>query len=305
MVSFEFFRVGVNENTMHMMRRQSIVLLVGVQTNDNRYTCPVLAVHTWHKSGHKTEMQRSALQGTQNNGGAWSKRDRISTVLTVAGRDIEYKMGLSEDVQIIPVEDVVSVKVNSAVEKAVQHKQTTRLKTPPPEDQSCCQKVTSCCMTKVFCCCNKKRQVVPEHETMDYTAQQASRHILITVEHTRYSHINSSSVVRVLPSDKQAEFYQNHFEVDTLQFYSLHNSAFDEQEYNEQMLASEALARFIMQLKAMVDHYPDQEQLALITRQQPVQLLGIQPMADKVNMVDMEEVTHPAIRSGRAVPSDD
>ena len=247
-------------------------------------------MHTWDKSGHRTEATKGTLQDLENARVAGVKRNRnSSTLVTEVGRNIEYQIGIDEIVQIIPVEDIISIKLSSVIKKEIQQTETTRLKTPPPENRSCWQRVKNC-LIRVFCFWKRRRQVLPIPVTTKTAARQATHKILMTIQHTRFSLIDTTSVVRVLPSNKQAEFYQNHFAVDTLQFYYWHNSTFDGQEHSEQMLASEALTRFVMQLKAMVGHYPDQEQLALIFQQQPVQLLGNQLTTNEVNMVGTYDV---------------
>jgi hypothetical protein len=65
--------------------------------------------------------------------------------------------------------------------------------------------------------------------------------------------------------------------VDIIKFYYLHNEQFEGQEYEEQLRESEALGRVVMQLKAMIGHFPDEPQLQQIIRQNHLHVYGFAP----------------------------
>jgi hypothetical protein len=114
---------------------------------------------------------------------------------------------------------------------------------------------------------------------------KAARTIVVTIEHLRHSLIDTPSNVRVLAHEKQHDFYQKHLAVEPLKFYYLNNAEYEGDGYKKQLEESEALARVVMQLKAMIDHYPDATQLQQIVFQQHVHLFGIEP---KENILALE-----------------
>ena len=250
---------------------------IGVSIGKSEYTCPILAVHTWHKTQQNVRTETGVLHTVGIQGGYSSNTNRNATMLRAAGDKVEFKVGVDEEIQIIPVEDIISIKIATEVKKAVEQKKTARQKSRPAEELSGCEKVKKCCMTNVFCCCCKEEVQAPDYEITMTEKEEATRIITVIIQHVGHSLVHTPSVVRVLPSDKQAEFYQKYQQVNTLKFYYLHNETFDENEYKMNLQDSEALARIVMQLKAMgncntdelqlralVSHFPDESQLKAI-----------------------------------------
>jgi hypothetical protein len=119
--------------------------------------------------------------------------------------------------------------------------------------------------------------VAPQHVIITTDKREAQRNIVVTIEHVHHSLIDTPSVVRVISNDKQQDFYQKHLVKDTIKFYYLHNEQFEGQEYEQQLLESEAMGRVVMQLKAMIGYYPDESQLQQIIHQNHLHVFGFGP----------------------------
>ena len=224
-------------------------------------------MHTWKKTQQNKITETGVLHTVGIPGGYSSNMNRNTTMLTAAGNTVEYKVGVDEEIQMIPVEDIILIKISTQVKKAVEQKKTARQKHKPAEELTCCEEVKNCCMKNFCCCCHKEKLEQPDFEITTNEKQEAARIITVTIEHLRYGLVHTPSLVHVLSEEKKAEFYEKHKKVDTLQFYYLHNETFDENEYKMQLRDSEALARLVMQLKAMDNRYPDEAQLQKIIQQ--------------------------------------
>ena len=239
----------------------------GVPTDKNGYSCPILAVHTWKKTQQNKVTETGVLHTVGISGGYSSNINRNTTMLAEAGNKVEFKVGVDEEIQMIPVEDIILIKISTEVKKAVEQKKTARRKHKLAEKLTCCQEVKNCCMKNFCCCCHVEKIEQPDFEIMTNQKQEAARIITVTIEHLRYGLVHTPSLVHVLSEEKKAEFYEKHKKVDTLQFYYLHNETFDEGEYKMQLRDSESLARLVMQLKAMHNRYPDETQLQKMIQQ--------------------------------------
>lgn len=270
---------------------------LGVSTEKNGYTCPILAVHTWRKTQQNKVTETGVLHTVGIPGGYLSNTNRNTTVLGAAANTVEFKVGVDQEIQMIPVEDILSMKISAEVKKAVEQKRTARQKHKPVEELGCCDEVKKCCMKNFCCCCYKEKTEAPDYEVTTNQKQEAARVITVTIEHLRYGLVHTPSVVHVLSEDKKAEFFDKHKKVDILTFYYLHNEKFHENEYKMQLQASEALARLVMQLKGMHNRYPDETQLQKMIQQNVSQYYG-QKLTEEMALPQGEaEVTTTTARS--------
>jgi hypothetical protein len=271
------------------MIRVVFVIIEGVRTSDNKNTCPVLALHTWNKAKQNVSTQHGHLGLGAGSGGQYA------TQLTQAGKKDEIKTDHDENIIILPIEDIIRIKVSTEVKRTVEQSKTVRIKTPPPEDLSCPDEVKKCCIKNVCCWCCKEKKVAPEHVTMKTERVEASRVIVVSIEQVEHSLLHTPSNVQVLSTANQHEFYQKNLNIlEPLKFYYLHNAEFDNKNYEKNFNESETLARVVMQLKAMVGYYPDQSQLQQIIGQQYVHVFGYQPK-ESVPILPGEGTTETAV----------
>jgi hypothetical protein len=269
----------------------------------NKYTSPVLAIHTWNESIQNTSMHHGRLGLTGGSGGTWLDRNKSSTQLTEAGKTEEKKTDLDADIHIIPVEDIIKVKVSTEIKKAIEQNKVVRVKTPPPEDLSCTDNVKKCCIRNVCCWCCKETKAAPVHVVSMSEKAEADRKIVVTIEYLRHSLIHTPSSVQVQAEDKQHAFYHKHLEVDSLKFYFLHNAEYDGEDYKKQLDESEALARVVMQLKAMIDQYPDPAQLQQLIFLEYSHVFGFQ-YTEHVPIIQGSTALHTLVRI-KSAPNDD
>ncbi|UJR07242.1 hypothetical protein I4U23_011530 [Adineta vaga] len=154
----------------------------------------------------------------------------------------EYKVGINHEIQMLPIEDIISMKISTEVNKAVETvKSVALIPSPPTEKLTCYQK-----MKNVVCCKKKKNEPEPKYDIKTKEKQKATRTIIVTIEYIRYKIV----------------------------FHYLNNEIFDENEYKIQLEECETLARLIVQLKGMNSHYPNEEQLQNIVQQHRIRHFG-------------------------------
>ena len=242
---------------------------LGIRTETKGYTCPLLAVHTSHKSTQNVETQQGTLDTVTGTLG-FMRSDTSAALLTSAAETKEYKVDVDEDIRVIPVEDIISIGVSSGVKKALEEKKSARRKEAPREERGCLDKQKCCsCLP----CC-KEPPVEPEYETVTTHGRKARRSITITIKHVRHSEVHTPSNVEVLPEEEKAKFYLQLLAVDTTKFYYLNDDSYDEAKFKRHLKESETLARIVMQLKAMKKCYPDDSQLEKIIQQHYIHQFG-------------------------------
>jgi hypothetical protein len=233
-------------------------------------------LHTWTKSAQLTKESHGALNINDEQNSNWFGSNQPTTQLVSADVRHQGNIGIDEEIQMIPVEDIISIKVASEIKIVVDNQTTRTAKDLPPEDLSCCETLQKCCIRRVcYCCCTEKK-VAPEFVENTQRTEKAARRIVVTIKHVRHSNVDTPTNVRVLSAIRQAAFYEEQLAVDTVKFYYLHNTEVEKNEYNKQLQDSETLARIIIQLKAMNGHYPDVPQLEQIINQQQIRLFGIE-----------------------------
>ncbi|CAF1470949.1 unnamed protein product [Adineta steineri] len=239
------------------------ILYPGVSTSGDKYTCPILAVHTWDKSMQnvKTEIADLHILGTSN-------KNRNTTMIANANDNVEFKFGINQEIQMLPIEDILSIKISTEVKKAVGQEKTVAIKQAPKDELTCGKKF------KNALCCKKQVAQAPEHQVTTTEKRNATRTITVTIERIHYSLIDTPSHLRVVSEKRQEQFYDSHLKERVIKFHYLNNEIFDENEYMIHLQQCEDLARLVMQLKAMNNHYPDEAQLQSIIQQNHIHHFG-------------------------------
>ena len=142
-----------------------------------------------------------------------------------------------------------------------------------------------------------EKKVVSEQVVEEEVEKEATRAIRMTIKHLSHSLVHTPSNVAVLSADKQKEFYEKQLNVETLQFYYLQSGLFEETDFNNELEQSEALARIVMQLKAISGQYPDPNQLKEIIQQNYSHLFGYKH-SENVAISSNNVLMHTAQASG-------
>ncbi|CAF1552077.1 unnamed protein product, partial [Didymodactylos carnosus] len=193
----------------------------------------------------------------------------------------EENMSADEEVIIIPVEDILSIKYTSDIKKHVKAQDHSRL-VPVADTKGCCDAFR--------CCCCKKKKVEPIRENTIIESKDAQRVITVHIEYSKYSNLDSASNARLLSSADQVAFYKNAFKPDiTLKFYLINNTEFEQANFNRKKEQAENLCRTIMQLKAMkVNNYPNPEELQKIIHQPISEVFG-DPLEERVHSIQTQQ----------------
>lgn len=232
--------------------------------SDNTYTCPVLEIHTWTKYTSKVSVPDVyKIQGV-TVGRIQTKQDIVNRPPGSSLGSHQYKVDLEEKIIIIPVESILSIKYSSELKKEETESRHIRRNIPSSSIKySCCEKFRRCCQ-RTFCCRrDSKKQIYAKSEQIITTNsnQKAERKILITLEYARYSNIDTPSHLRVTSTAFQTNFYDQHFHVDSLEFYLLDNNEFEKTDFDLKRMQGSILCCLVTQLKAMIGRYPDEETL--------------------------------------------
>lgn len=269
------------------IRNGFIRIFPGVRCGDKNYTSPVLAIHTWSKDTSYVKTHAATL-GTTNQSGGFFGPDRSNSVMTNVNQKAEEKLGLDENVQIVPLEDVLAVHVETVVKKATAQQTQRRLKTPPPEDHSCVETTKKWCMANVCCCCCTATVAPAQIVETKREEQSANRVILFMLDYFKHSNVHTPSTVKVLATEKQHEHFKKKLDEEKIKFYYLHNADVNQDNFVNEMKEAEKLARIIIQIKGMSPNYPDPAQLQEIIKQQEAGFFGFasnEEMADRKSVV--------------------
>jgi hypothetical protein len=138
----------------------------------------------------------------------------------------------------------------------------------PRHDEGCCTNF----FNRFRCLCCRKRVLVDLIKRTDIsTGQQAQRMITISIDYSKYSHLESASNARLLSRQEQEAYYRERFEPDTkLEFYLINDTEFDPSNFELKRQQAEGLCRTVMHLKAMTGNYPSENELDSIL-DQPLQ----------------------------------
>ena len=248
---------------------------VGVRAGDKGYTSPVLALHTWSRDAVVVKKSDTTEQLMKENTGIFTA-DRSRAVTTNLDQKRERKLDVNTTIQVIPLEDILSIAIATAVKKAVAHQTSRRAKALPPQDQSCWASTKRCCMVNFCCCCCAPPVVSPDFEETVRDEESATRTIIVTIKYVTHSNVHTASNVKVLPEEKRQEFYKKKFDEDTVKFYYLQNEEVNEANFNTKLKEVESLARIITQIKGMSPNFPDPAQLQEIFRQQETGIFGFE-----------------------------
>ena len=246
---------------------------------DNVYTSPVLEIYTRREAS--MQMVKDEISMTQRYalGGMQTERDNADHNIGPKRKEERRKEEADEQVTVIPVESIISIKYASEMKTDVTEVTQRRLKTPPaPVNLTCCEKVKNWC-GKAFCCCctdsnTKVRSSSPPQYIKRIANQEAERKILMTIEYIRYSNIHTPSHVNVLATSDQTEFYKEKFNTVTLEFYLLNSIDFEQNHYKLIQMQASTVCRLVTQLKSMAGHYPDEQTLKQIIGKSAMFLFG-------------------------------
>ena len=137
--------------------------------------------------------------------------------------------------------------------------------TPPEEKEDCC---TRCCNPFRCWCCRKKKLVDIIKRTDTVAEQRARRVMTISIDYSKYSNLDSASNARLLSTEQQLAYYKDNFKPDTkLKFYLVNNTEVDSSNFELKKKQAETLCRTVMQLKAMRNFYPSEDELEKILDQ--------------------------------------
>ncbi|CAF4282701.1 unnamed protein product [Rotaria sp. Silwood2] len=259
------------------------LLHAGIRMTDNVYTSPVLEIHTWRRAMTQIAVNEAATTQRIALGGIQTARDTADHHLGPAGGVERRKLELEEEITVIPIESIISIKSASDVKKGQTEYKTLRQKTPVVIQLSCCERIVRWC-NRTFCCCccccdNSNHQINNEPEQIITTIsnQEAERKILITIEYIRYSNIHTPSHIRVLPTTDQGTFYKEHLHTDILKFYLLDNIDFEQIDFDVKRMQAATLCRLVTQLKSMIGHYPNEQTLEQLINRQGSLAIGDPP----------------------------
>ena len=229
----------------------------GVHTGGNFYTSPVLSLHTYYKSA--TSAQIDMAGGTVNT--IYPRRSK-NYKPDMLYRSKEAGLSLDEQVQLIVVEDIISISYRTDITKNVK----TEIKSTSVQNGQGC---SSCCSW--WCCCKPDKK----HQHAIAENKAADRVIVVTVEYVRHSNLHTSSHIRILADDDRVAFFRDRMNVDILQFYLYSSKEFDHSKFDERRRQAETLCRLVVQLKQMgLTQYPSEAQLAQIVHRNHIELFG-------------------------------
>ncbi|CAF0755599.1 unnamed protein product [Didymodactylos carnosus] len=124
----------------------------GFAVSDGTYTSPVLSIHKYKESSKKT--------GKKHTKGILGEEQTVQ--LSHQSKTDEENLSDNEEVQIIPVEDIFSIKFITDVQKEVIEKNTSN-NVEAVDGETCCKSL--CCCKSLRCCpswrcCNAKVGVI-------------------------------------------------------------------------------------------------------------------------------------------------
>ncbi|CAF2057198.1 unnamed protein product [Rotaria magnacalcarata] len=258
-------------------------LYPGVRTIENVYTCPVLAIHTWDDvcpqpiNHTETDNGRAVLSGKH------MVKDEVGNRVTSSIKPNIHSKRQMGNIQVIPVEDIISISISTNASKEIEQQASRHLTTlPKAKKRTFCQKIRDC-FSAIFCCCCCCHENVhnePKYLITTNPIEHENRSISVIIEYLHYSHINTPSHIGVLPTSDQMNFYKNRLQFETLEFFLLKNTEFNPVKYAIKRQQGETLCRLVMQLKAMEGNYPDSSQLGEIISEKDVHLFGDDPQED-------------------------
>jgi len=207
-----------------------ILIVLGVLTANQTYTCPVLSIHTYYQSSKKTEIDYAEAQ--------FSNKKKYDRQLGPLATSKEEQLSSDETVTMIPVEDIISAYYTSDVKKSVKAEEHSRL-VPVVAQKGCCGG-----------CCKKAPEPVRQTEILE--EKNAQRVITIHLQYSKYSNLDTVSNARILPESDRALFYNSKFQPNTgLKFHLVHNTEYDSANFEQKKMQAETLCRTIIQLKGM------------------------------------------------------
>ncbi|CAF1194839.1 unnamed protein product [Adineta steineri] len=189
-----------------------VLIYPGAPTPHQTYTCPMLSIHTYRHSAHRTDFEP------------------VSTAK-------EEHLASDETVLMIPVEDIIDIHYTSDVKRSVKATEHSR-HVPVAAQNGCCS------------CCDVDPE--PQRETTVTEEKNAQRVITIHLQYSKYSNLDTVSNVRILSEADRAQFFKDKFQPNTeLKFFLVNNTEFNSTNFEQKKMQAENLCRIIMQLKGM------------------------------------------------------
>ncbi len=266
---------------------------IGVRTQENTYTSPVLEVCTWRELRKETTTTQFALSQRVALGGMQTERDKADHRGLARGAT-QRQLEIEEETVFIPVDSILSIKHSSEIRKGHTEYQHIIQKKPQQVKLSCCDKVKQWCNRSFCCCCNNSDKrlhtELPEIRTT-IQGEHAERRILVTIEYIRYSNIHTPSHVRALAISDQGAFYRENLHKDTMQFYLMDNSDCKQTDFELKHMQASVLCRLVTDFKAMVGHYPDEPTFQTILKRHDGLAIGEPPKEDIVQLMGLANVT--------------
>jgi hypothetical protein len=226
----------------------------GVKTSENKYTTPVISLHTYNKARNVITRTNTTL-GATNQGNMYHSGQSSSTNTD--------KKATEEKVRCIPVEDIISVSYSTDIKEQSDTFETIQERARAPKAKlNCCGQIKKC-LRETYCCCPKCPCAIckpppeekPQYDTNRRQNVTAKQMILVEIKCISYSKIHIPSHVQVLPNDEKMKFYKENFDVDTIEFYLVNNDETDRNNFDAKRNQAEALSRVIVQLRNMVFYF--------------------------------------------------
>ena len=134
----------------------------GVRKSDQKYTCPMLSVHTYHRSGHRADVAQDKQKVSVNE---QNHRLQIEQGPKTVQRQENFLA--NEDVVMVPLEDIIRISFKTEIKKGSKQEAQSII-TPTYEKSEnccdrCCEALCGCCCSMAGCvlCCCEENKVVP------------------------------------------------------------------------------------------------------------------------------------------------
>ncbi|CAF3849096.1 unnamed protein product [Rotaria sordida] len=138
-----------------------IEIYPGVRTSDDKYTCPMLAIHLYRHSlfkGNMAEDKRTVTVDYNNEQQAYQGPRELTRAA---------KLSAEEELIMLPVEDIILISTKTEIEAGIAADVKAEIEPIYKLSENCCDRccdsILNCCRkTCDFCgCCRKETKVVP------------------------------------------------------------------------------------------------------------------------------------------------
>ncbi|CAF2663838.1 unnamed protein product [Rotaria sp. Silwood2] len=148
-----------------------------------------------------------------------------------------------------------------------------------------------CCNCFRCWCCRIKKVVDIIRRTNTVAERKEQRVIIITIEYSKYSNLDTPSNASLLTSEQQSAYYKEKFHLNKeLQFYAITDKELNSKSFELKSREVEAFCRTVMQLKGMRDYYPSDNELQKIIDQSHQKTIGDE-FNEEVLQLSLEPMT--------------